>query len=97
MNAETGPRALVGPSVFDGHSFEHVITHQQMEEVDDLRKAFRDLEAAVYAEDRRMRSEVLPTPPEGWTWHGELSVHDVDQLSGDHMKVRLVYRLVEVA
>lgn len=77
-------------------SFEGVLTEQQMVEVEDLRKALRDLEQAIWAEEARMRREVLPTPPEGWRWASQLSVSDVDQLSGDHMRVRLVFRLVEV-
>lgn len=57
-----------------------------------LERVRRDL----MAEDARMRSEVLPDPPEGWEWACELRTSDNDGIRGE-VVVRLHYTLVEVA
>lgn len=48
----------------------------------------------VNAEDRRMRSEVLPEPPEGYYWQGEMQTGSIDYtgLVGE-FRVKLLYRL----
>lgn len=71
---------------------EHTLTRAQIEQAEfPLGKALRDLEAAVRAEDARMRSEVLPTPPGGFRWVSALSTSD--DLVSSGVTVRLVYRL----
>jgi hypothetical protein len=51
----------------------------------------------VRNEDLRMRSEVLPTPPEGYRWQGEMQTSSIDysSLVGE-FRVRLVYRMEKI-
>lgn len=83
---EPGPLESAFPTIF-----EHTITREEMEATENVRKAFRDLEKALWAEDARMRSEVLPSPPEGYRWVSDLVVSD-DLISAG-VRVRLQYHL----
>lgn len=97
----TGPSAPFDPGLHGKHMSLRDVARQidvwtleQMVATQNIRKALRDLEAAVWAEDARMRSEVLPSPPEGWEWRSDL-VTSEDLVSAG-VKIRLQYHLEEV-
>lgn len=52
-----------------------------------VRRILRDLDA----EDTRMRSEVLPTPPEGWAW--VLEVQSTEDIVRGEVAFRLHYTM----
>lgn len=62
---------------------------------DAAREAIDRVVAAIRAEDARARS-LLPDPPPGWEWDGELVTRESGAGVGAEVTARIVYRLREV-
>ncbi len=62
---------------------------------DAAREAIDRVIAAIRAEDARARS-LLPDPPPGWEWDGELVTRESGAGVGAEVTARIVYRLREV-
>ena len=62
---------------------------------DAAREAIDRVIASIRAEDARARS-LLPDPPPGWEWDGELVTRESGEGVGAEVTARIVYRLREV-
>lgn len=89
------PKLTVTPGRIYAHPIEFdEIAALDAGTVDDL---VRDVQRKLAAEDARLR-RLLPTAPDGYEWHGEIShetEHGVDDFTM-HDTIRLRYRLVKI-
>lgn len=89
-------RAQLGmPPVDYDLAVSHVaLTEEAQLASDSIRVITDKLMRDIDAEDRRMRSEVLPSAPEGYYWQGEMQTGNIDYsgLVGE-FRVKLLYRL----